>query len=151
MPTLLFMRRFLTDYVRNPVNLLLLVVVPTVFVVVAGGSLAESAKVVGGTGGPAVQIATVGWAAAFLAGIATYFQTVDTRETDRRVVVAGLPAARLVLARLLPGGCLALLAGTTALAALAARTGEGLVALRNGGCRGQRQSRRAAPDRSQEH
>ena len=123
MTTLVFVRRFLTDYVRNPVNLLLLVVVPTVFVVVAGGSLAESAKVLGGTGGPAVQTATAGWAAAFLAGIATYFQTVATRDTDRRVVIAGLPAARLVLARLLTGGCLALLAATTALVALAARTG----------------------------
>jgi hypothetical protein len=121
--TVVFTRRFLADYARNPVNLLLLVVVPTVFVVVAGGRLAESAKLLGGTGGPAVQTATAGWAAAFLAGIAMYFQTAATRDTDRRVVIAGLPAARLVLARLMTGGCLALLAAATALVALALRTG----------------------------
>lgn len=123
MTTLVFTRRFLADYVRNPVNLLLLVVVPTVFVVVAGGSLAKSAELLGGTGGPAVQTATAGWATAFLAGVAMYFQTAATRDTDRRVVIAGLPAARLVLARLITGGCLALLAAATALLALALRTG----------------------------
>lgn len=103
MTVLVFVRRFLTDYVRNPVNLLLLVVIPTVFVVVVAGSLADYAKLLGGPGGPAVQTAAAGWAAAFLAGIAMYFQTAATRDTDRRVVIAGLSAARLALARLLTG------------------------------------------------
>ena len=85
MTTLVFSRRFLADYVRNPVNLLLLVVVPTVFVIVEGGSLSDSAKVLGGTGGPAVQTSTAGWAAAFLAGIAMYFQTATTRDTRRPI------------------------------------------------------------------
>jgi hypothetical protein len=40
MTTLMFVHRFLNDYVRNPVNLLLLIVVPTVFVLVASGELA---------------------------------------------------------------------------------------------------------------
>ncbi len=123
MTTLVFMRRFLADYIRNPVNLLLLAVVPTVFVVVVGGTLADAAELLGGPGGPAVQTATAGWAAAFLAGIAMYFQTAATRDVDRRVVIAGLPAGRLALARLLTGGCLALLAAATALVALAIRTG----------------------------
>ena len=43
-PTALFARRFLADYARNPVNLLFIVLVPVVFVVVAAGSLAETAK-----------------------------------------------------------------------------------------------------------
>ncbi|HEX8627272.1 MAG TPA: ABC transporter permease, partial [Catenuloplanes sp.] len=123
MTTLVLVRRFLTDYVRNPVNLLLLAVVPTVFVVVVAGSLADSAELLGGPGGPAVQTATAGWAAAFLAGIAMYFQSAATRDTDRRLVIAGIPAARLALARLLTGGCLALMAATTAVIALAVRTG----------------------------
>lgn len=123
MTTLVFIRRFLTDYIRNPVNLLLLAVVPTVFVIVASGALAKSAKLLGGPGGLAVQTATAGWAAAYIAGIAMYFQIAATRDTDRRVVIAGLPAARLALARLLTGGCLALLAATTALTALAVRSG----------------------------
>lgn len=123
MSTLVFVRRFLTDYARNPVNLLLLAVVPVVFVVVVAGAMADAAKLLGGPGGPAVETATAGWAAGFLAGIAMYFQTAATRDTDRRVVIAGLPAARLVAARLATGFTLALFASAIALAALAARGG----------------------------
>lgn len=123
MNTLVFVRRFLADYLRNPVNLLLLAVVPAVFVVVVAGSMADAAKLLAGPGGPAVQTASAGWAAAFLSGIAMYFQTAATRDTDRRVVVAGLPPWRLVAARLLTGATLAVVAATVALGALAARTG----------------------------
>lgn len=121
--TMAFVRRFLADYARNPVNLLLLVIVPTVFVVVVAGSMADAAKLLGGVGGPAVETAAAGWAAAFLAGIAMYFQTAATHETDRRVVIAGLTPRALVLARLLAGFTLALGASTAALIALEARTG----------------------------
>lgn len=123
MTTLVFTRRYLTDYVRNPVNVMLLAIIPIVFVVVVAGSLADFAKLLDGTGGIAVQTVTAGWAAAFLAGVAMYFQTAATRDTDRRLVIAGLPAGRLTLARLLTGLVLACLASTTALIALAARTG----------------------------
>ena len=114
----MFARRYLSDYARNPVNLLLLVIVPVVFVVAS--SLADCAKLLGGTGGIAVETATAGWAAAFLAGIGMYFQTAATRDTDRRLVIAGLPASRLTPARLLTGLVLAGLASATA---LNARTG----------------------------
>lgn len=122
MSVLVFTRRFLADYVRNPVNLLLLAVVPVVFVIVVASSLADASKLLGGQG-PAVETASAGWAAAFLAGIAMYFQTAATRDADRRVVVAGLAAWRLVAARLLAGAVLALFASAVALVALAARTG----------------------------
>jgi hypothetical protein len=123
MTTLVFVRRFLADYVRNPVNVLLLAVVPMVFVVVVAGAMADAAFLLGGPGGPAVQTATAGWAAAFLAGVAMYFQTSATRDVDRRVVIAGLPAIRLVAARLLTGGALAVFASAVAIAALALRVG----------------------------
>jgi hypothetical protein len=123
MTTLVFTRRYLIDYVRNPVNLMLLVIVPIVFVVVVANSMADFAKLLNGTGGIAVETATAGWAAAFLAGIGMYYQTAATRDTDRRLVIAGLPANRLTLARLLTGLALAGLVSTTALIALAARTG----------------------------
>jgi hypothetical protein len=123
MSTVVFVRRFLADYARNPVNLLLLVVVPVVFVIVVAGSMADVAKLLGGTRGPAVETATAGWAAAFLAGIAMYFQTAGTRDTDRRLVIAGLSARRLVLARLLTGLTLAAFASVAALIALELRTG----------------------------
>jgi len=124
MTTVLFVRRFLADYARNPVNLLVLVLVPVVFVVVAAGSMADAAQLLGGAGGgPAVETATAGWAAGFLAGIAMYFQVAAARDADRRLVIAGLPGARLVAARLLAGLVLALLVSTAALVALALRTG----------------------------
>lgn len=122
MTTVAFVRRFLADYARNGVNLLLLAVVPVVFVVVVAGTMADAAKLLGGTG-PAVETATAGWAAAFLAGIAMYFQTAATRDTDRRVVVSGLKPSRLVVARLLTGALLAVAAAAAALTALAVRTG----------------------------
>jgi hypothetical protein len=123
MTTFVFVHRFLADYTRNPVNLLLLAVVPAVFVVVVAGTLADTAFLLGGAGGPAVETASAGWAAAFLAGIAMYFQTSATRGVDRRVVIAGLPATRLVGARLVTGAVLALFASATALVALALRAG----------------------------
>src|SRR5436190_847468 len=124
MSPFLFTRRFLADYVRNPVNLFLLVVVPTVFVVVAAGRLADLARLLSSSAAASsVGTATAGWAAAFLAGIAMYFQVAAARDADRGLVVAGLPARRLVAARLAAGLALAALAAATALVALAIRTG----------------------------
>ena len=122
--TALLVRRFLSDYRRNPVNLLIVVLVPVVFVVVAAGPMADAAKLLGGMG-VSVQTATAGWAAAFLAGVAMYFQTRSARATDRRVVLAGLPARRLVTARLVTGLLLAAGVSAAALLALAARSGIG--------------------------
>lgn len=118
-----FIRRFLADYARNPVNLVMLVVVPVIFVVVAAGSMADAARVIAGTSGLGVQTASAGWAAAFLAGIAMYFQTRAARAADRRLVLAGLSPGRLVAARAGTGMVLALGAAAAALLALAARTG----------------------------
>ena len=124
MTTAVFVRRFLADYARNPVNLLVLVLVPLVFVVVAAGALPTPRNCSGGAGGgPAVETTTAGWAAGFLAGVAMYFQVSAARDADRRLVIAGLPATRLVAARLLTGLALALLACAVALVALALRTG----------------------------
>lgn len=123
MTSLVFVRRFLTDYVRNPVNLLLLAVVPVVFVVVVADAMADAAKLLGGPGGPAVETATAGWAAGFLAAIGMYFQTAATRDVDRRVVIAGLRPTRLVAARLATGLTLALVAAAVAVTALALRSG----------------------------
>jgi hypothetical protein len=121
---LLFVRRFVADYARNPVNLLVLVVVPLVFVVVAAGTLADAAELLaGGSEAPAVETAAAGWSAGFLAALAMYFQVSAARETDRRLVISGLAGARLVTARLLTGLALALLAAGAGLLALALRTG----------------------------
>jgi hypothetical protein len=52
-----------------------------------------------------------------------YFQTRAARATDRRLVLAGLPATRLVSARLATGLILVVFVATASLLALAARTG----------------------------
>jgi len=116
-------RCLLVEYARNPVNLLMLVLVPAVFVVAAAGSLGDAAEVLGGSGAPAVATATAGWAAAFLTGLAMYFQMSSARNTDKRLVLAGLAPSRLVGARLLTGLTLALVTTAVSLLALAARTG----------------------------
>lgn len=123
MTVVMLLRRFLADYARNPVNLVVLALVPVVFVVVAARSMADAAELLGGPGGPAVQTATAGWAAGFLAGIAMYFQTAGSRDADRRLTLAGLAPARLVAARLLTGLMLAALAASAGLVALALPTG----------------------------
>lgn len=119
---LLLERRFLADYARTGTNLLLLLLVPVTFVLVAAPTLADAAEVLGGaTGGASMETATAGWAAGFLTGIAMYFQVASSRATDRRLVLAGLAPGRLAAARLLTGGVLAAGATAAALVPLAAR------------------------------
>ena len=84
----LLARRFLADYARNPVNLLMLVLVPAAFVAGASGSLAQLARLLSGTMAPGADLpaVTAGWAAAFIAAIAAYFQVRGARAADRRLV-----------------------------------------------------------------
>lgn len=124
MNALLLERRFLKDYVRNATNLLLLVLVPVTFVIVAAPRLADAAKILGGAeGGAGIETVTAGWAAAFLTGIAMYFLVASSRVTDRRLVLAGLSRGRLARGRLLSGAMLAAVATAAALIALGAREG----------------------------
>jgi hypothetical protein len=122
-PTLLMTRSFIADYVRNPVNLIVLVLVPLVFVVVAAKSLAGAMELLGGQIGPALETTTAGWAAGFLSSLAMYFQIRSARAADRRLLLAGLPQARLIAARAGTGLLLAGLASAVALIALELRTG----------------------------
>jgi hypothetical protein len=105
----------------------MLVLVPAAFVAAAAGSMAELAKLLSGTAAPgaAVQTATAGWAAGFIAAIAMYFQVGAARAADRRLVLAGLPPRRLAAARAVTGLALAAVASAAALATLAVRTGIG--------------------------
>lgn len=124
MTAALLERRFVADYARTGTNLLLLVLVPVTFVIVAAPTLADAAMVLGGAGGGlGIETVTAGWAAAFLTGIAMYFQVASSRATDRRLVLAGLSRGRLATARLLTGAGLAAAATGAAVIALAARQG----------------------------
>ncbi|ADU49475.1 hypothetical protein [Intrasporangium calvum] len=124
MTTALLERRFLADYARTGTNILLLVLIPVTFVIVAAPTLADAAKVLGGAHeGPGIETVTAGWAAAFLTGIAMYFQVASSRASDRRLILAGQSPGRLAVARLVTGAGLAAAATIAALSALAARQG----------------------------
>ena len=122
--TALVGKRAVADYTRRPLNLVLLVVVPVVLVFVWGPSLADFSKLFGGSGDHAqIEAATAGWAAAALAGLAGFFQVTGARATDRRLAAAGGRYVPVMAGRLGASLCLAMLAATGGLVALAARTG----------------------------
>lgn len=117
-------RRYLVEYARDPLGLVLLVVVPVVFVSLSAPTLADFAELLGGGAGTAtVEAATAAWAAAFLSGVAMYYQVAGSRAVDRRMVLAGLPGSTLVAARLAAGLVLAGLAASAGLLALVVTVG----------------------------
>jgi hypothetical protein len=122
--TALLLRRYLAEYARRPLNLVLLAVVPVVFVILSAGAIADFARILGGPRNhTTLETATAGWAAALLAGIAGFFQVNSSRLVDRRIAAAGAGTARVVAARLATGVVLAAVAVTGALVALWIRTG----------------------------
>ena len=116
--------RYLVEYARRPLNLVLLVVVPVIFVALSAGAIADFADVLGGfTDLGTIEAATAGWAASLLAGIGGFFHVTGSRDADRRLAAAGAGTVRVVVARMASALVLAAVAGTGALVALAARTG----------------------------
>lgn len=122
--SLVLTRRYIEEYARNPLNLVLLLVIPVIFVTLSAGALADFAEILGATAAASsVEANTAGWAAGFIAGVAGYFQVNGSREPDRRLALAGMGALRVAGARLASSLGLALLAAAGALLALAVRTG----------------------------
>ena len=121
--TALLTRRYLNEYARRPLNLVLLAVVPVVFVALSAGALADFARILGGEASfGQLEAATAGWAAAFLAGVAGFFHVTGSREPDRRLAAAGSATVRVVAARVASSLVLAAVASAGALTALAVRT-----------------------------
>ncbi|MFV1989793.1 MAG: ABC transporter permease [Acidimicrobiales bacterium] len=115
--------RWLVEYARRPLNVVLLVAVPVVFVTLSAGSLSDFADILGaGADLGEVEAATAGWAAAVLAGVAAFFQVSISRDPDRRLAAAGIGAGRVVASRMVSTLALAFLASVGALLALAVRT-----------------------------
>ena len=115
--------RYLTEYARRPLNLVLLVVVPVIFVALSAGAIADFARLLGGEASLGqLEAATAGWAAAFLAGVAGFFHVTGSRDPDRRLAGAGSNTARVVTARVASSTVLAAVASSGALLALAVRT-----------------------------
>jgi hypothetical protein len=125
--TALLTWRGLQEYARRPLNLVLLVVVPMVFVTLSAGTLADFSAALGASArAGAIEAASAGWAAAILAGIAGFFHVTGSREPDRRLAAAGGAGSGtwpVVLARMWSALGLAAVASLGALGALALRTG----------------------------
>ena len=120
--TALMVRKALADYARRPLNLVLLVAVPAVIVVALAGELASMSKLLSATAKPGhLEVATAGWAAAGVAGLAGFFQVVSSRAADRRL--ASIPGAvsSVVTGRLAAGTVLAAAAAAAASIALTIR------------------------------
>ena len=118
-------RTSIMDYVRRPLNLVMLLAVPPLIVVVWGAPLADFSKVILGGSGDRSQIeaATAGWAAAMLAGITGFFQVTGSLASDRRLAAAGGRSASVVAGRVGAASCIAMVASVGGLVALQVRTG----------------------------
>lgn len=122
--TALLTWRYFNEYARRPLNLVLLAVVPVIFVALSAGAIADFARLLGGEASVGqLEVATAGWAAAFLAGVAGFFQVTGSRDADRRLAAAGSNTATVVAARFASSLVLAAVASAGALIALAVRTG----------------------------
>ena len=121
--TLALTRQWMVEHGRRPINVVLLIVVPVVFVTLSAGALADFADILGGASDLGeVEAATAGWAAAVLAGVAGFFHVSTSRDADRRLAAAGAGAGRVVASRLVSTAALAALASLGALVALRVRT-----------------------------
>ncbi len=115
--------RYLVEYARRPLNMVLLAVVPVVFVALSAGAIADFARILGGEASTGqLEVTTAGWAAAFLAGVAAFFHVSGSRDADQRLAAAGSSSWPVVVARLGSSLLLAAVAAAGALAALAVRT-----------------------------
>lgn len=115
--------RYGVEYSRRPLNLVLLAVVPVIFVSLSAGAIADFARILGGTAGSAqLEVATAGWAAAFLAGVAGFFHVNGSQQADRRLAAPQSSPSQVVLARMLSSLLLAAVATGGALLALVVRT-----------------------------
>jgi hypothetical protein len=115
---------YVREHLRMRLVLVLMVVLPALFILVAAGVLSQFATALGGTlAGSAAAALAAGWAAALIAGTLGFFQAVSSREADRRLALAGLGAARVAVSRLLAACIMAGLVSAVALATLALSRG----------------------------
>lgn len=91
---------FLREYYRTPLNLVLLVAIPTLLILSFGDSLSRLAGIfdITLTTGMGQSMGAM-WAAAFLTGIMGFFMMAGARAADRRLVRAGYTTVEVVSLR----------------------------------------------------
>lgn len=79
------------QYVREPVNLALLLIIPPLFIIAMSGALSTFSEVLGGNLGERAGAAVAGlWAAAVLTGVASFFLSLASARVDGRLILAGV-------------------------------------------------------------
>lgn len=115
--------RWLTEYARRPLNVILLFAVPIVFVSLAAGVLSDFADILSDSAAMAdVEVATAAWSAAALAGVSGFFHVATSRDADRRLARAGSGSASVVASRMISAVVLAGAASAGSILALRLRS-----------------------------
>ncbi|MEX2254391.1 MAG: hypothetical protein WEC34_03035 [Acidimicrobiia bacterium] len=110
---------FLREQMRAPLVLVLLLVLPMLFVVMASSVLSDFSRALGGSAhGDGATALAAGWSVAFLAGALGFFVTMSSHEADQRLAIAGLGPARTAIARLMSALGLAVTVTAAAFVAL---------------------------------
>ncbi|MPZ50571.1 MAG: hypothetical protein GEU75_14955 [Dehalococcoidia bacterium] len=79
------------QYLREPVNLALLLIIPPLLIVAMSGALSTFSNVIGGNLGQRAGSGLAGlWAAAILTGVASFFLSLASACVDGRLILAGL-------------------------------------------------------------
>lgn len=101
------------QYARQPINLVLLVVLPPLLVLALASAISTFSGVLGGNLNEATGAGVAAlWAAALLAASASFFLIGASRHADERLLIAGLRPAALDAAHAAGGAILALATGT---------------------------------------
>lgn len=79
------------QYVREPVNIALLLIIPPLLIVAMSGAISTFSDVIGGNLGERAGAGLAGlWAAAILTGVASFYLSLASSRVDGRLVLAGL-------------------------------------------------------------
>lgn len=109
---------FLKQFVREPLNLVVLLAAPTLLVAGSADALQSFAEIVGqGASHHTIAAMTAGWAASLAAGLSAHYLVVRSRDADEVLRLVAPHPARVAVAR---AGTLIVLAATAALVSLVA-------------------------------
>lgn len=113
------------EFVREPVNVALLVALPPIVVTTYGSIMSSFPELPYMTTAPETLGATAGtlFVAAFLPGVIGLFQVISARRADNRLSLAGFPRLTLFVSRLLAVVAASLLTAAVSLSVLTTRTG----------------------------
>jgi hypothetical protein len=79
------------QYLREPVNLALLLIIPPLLIIAMSGAISTFSNVIGGNLGERAGTGLSGlWAAAILTGVASFFLSLASARVDGRLILAGV-------------------------------------------------------------